>query len=142
MKWLGIPLLRGAMAACLVAIAATGFYYAGAPYPAPQIRRLHKTVSGGQRGRGNLRVQCASNSQDMEGTFGCLLPQDWQADCRSGELWIVHYNPDGTVADSLLFDNLGSFYDWAETHPDFCDLDVDKVAFGALRAERMKVDSD
>ena len=136
MKWLGIPLIRGVLAACLVAIVVTSFYYAGAQYLAPPIRHLRQTVSVG------LRAHRADKSQGSEGPVKYLLPQDWQADWRSGELWVTHYNPNGTVADSLLFDSVGSFYDWADAHPDFCDLDVDKVAFSTLRAAPKTGDSD
>ncbi len=136
MKWLGIPLLRGALAACLVGIAATGFYYAGTPYRATAIMRLRQTASVG------LRAHSADKSQSLEGSVKYLLPQGWQANWRSGEVWIKHYNPNGTVADSLPFDSVGSFYDWADAHPDFCDLDVDKVAFSTLKAVPKPGDSD
>ena len=58
----------------------------------------------------------------------CDLPDGWQADWRGKLLWITHCNSDGTVADTLPFDSLDGLYDWVETHPDFCDVNVEKFA--------------
>lgn len=60
-------------------------------------------------------------------TVACPLPDGWQADWRDELLWITHYNPDGTVADALPFDSLKGLYDWVEDHPDFCDVNVERL---------------
>jgi hypothetical protein len=136
MKWFGMPLLRAVLGVCLVAIAATGFYWAGEPYLAPRIGRMRRTVSV------RLRARRARKSHDLEGSVECLLPQNWQADWRTGRLCITRHNPNGTVADGLFFDSVTSFYDWVEAHPDFCDLNVDKVAFRAREAATASGNSD
>ncbi len=128
MRRLGILLLRGALAACLAAIAVTGFYYAGAQYCTRPIGRLRQAASV------RLRAHDAGKSRELEESVEHSLPGSWQADLKAGTLWVTHCNPDGTVADALPFESVASFYGWAEAHPDFCDLDVDVVAFGALRA--------
>ncbi|HEC03707.1 MAG TPA: hypothetical protein ENI81_09250 [Phycisphaerales bacterium] len=125
MKWFGMPLLRGVLGTFLIAVAATGFYWAPESYFARRIRCMRWAASA------RLRTRRTGESQDLEGSIKSLLPQNWQADWRAGTLCITRYNPNGTVADGLFFDSIGSFCDWAGTHPDFCDLDVDKVAFGA-----------
>ncbi len=136
MKWFGISPLRVTLATCLIAIAITGFYYAGAPYPASPIGRLDRAASV------TLRAHGANKSKELEESVERFLPGGWQADLKTGRLWITHYNSNGTVADALLFDSAGSFYDWAAAHPDFCDLDVDRVALAALRAAPTSDDSD
>ncbi len=50
-------------------------------------------------------------------------------------LWITHYNPNGTVADCLPFDDLKGYHAWVQTHPDFCDVDVKKLARHELHPE-------
>jgi hypothetical protein len=60
--------------------------------------------------------------------LACSLPEGWQADWSSGQIWITHYNPSGTVADALAFSSLEDLYVWLENHPDCCDVDVDKIA--------------
>lgn len=112
---------------CLAAVAVTGFYWAGEPYLAPQLSHMRHTASA------RLGAHHTQKSQDLEGSVESVLPQNWQADWRAGTLCITRYNPNGTVADGLFFDSIGSFCEWADTHPDFCDLDVDKVAFGARK---------
>ncbi|MBM4025138.1 MAG: hypothetical protein FJ280_06960 [Planctomycetes bacterium] len=56
------------------------------------------------------------------------LPEDWQAQYRGGLLWITHYNPNGSVADCLPFNDLEDYHHWVYAHPDFCDVNVEKVA--------------
>jgi len=124
MKWFGMPPLRAVLGVCLVAIAPTGFYWAGEPYLAPRLRHMRHTASA------RLRAHRDQKSQDLQGSVESVLPQNWQADWSAGTLCITRYNPNGTVADGLFFDSVGSFCDWAEAHPDFCDLDVERVAFG------------
>jgi hypothetical protein len=46
-------------------------------------------------------------------------------------LWITHRNPDGTVADCLSFQDLEDYDGWVETHPDFCDVNVEELALRA-----------
>ena len=56
------------------------------------------------------------------------LPEDWEAEWLGGMLWITHRNPDGTVADRLSFSGVKDYHAWVETHPDFCDVNVEKLA--------------
>jgi len=64
------------------------------------------------------------------------LPDDWEGAWRGGTLWITHRNPDGTVADCLPFDGFEEYYDWIETHPDFCDVNVEECAAHVLAPAR------
>jgi hypothetical protein len=105
---------------------------AGALYLALDTMLLPDTSPGGGQYRGNQRANCGSDSQDaaipVERALLPSLPEDWQAQWRSGMLWITHYNPNGTVADCLPFEDLKSYRDWVQTRPDFCDADVEKLA--------------
>jgi len=56
------------------------------------------------------------------------LPDDWEGAWRGGTLWITHRNPDGTVVDCLPFGSFKEYHAWVETHPDFCDVNVEECA--------------
>ncbi|MHC4519101.1 MAG: hypothetical protein ACYTAS_10960 [Planctomycetota bacterium] len=141
--------MKGVALSILAVIALIGLYYADAPYLDHHIRHLRQTKSAGWAGRGSRRANRIYNPQDLAASSGwelvCSLPEDWQAAWRDGKLWITHYNPDGTVVDSLPFDGLGDFYYWVETHPDSCDVDVEKLELEApevpVRATTTEQDS-
>jgi len=117
---------------CIAVAALTGLYTAGAPYLDSNIGRFSQIDFAGQGSRWNVRGDLANNPQGRGVSFGrklaCPLPDGWQADWSGGKLWIMHYNPNGTVADALPFDSLKDFYHWFDTHPDCCDVDVNKLA--------------
>jgi len=110
-----------ALLALVIAVALTGLYSAGAGYIEPQIGHLLRPNASGQ----DRGPQDRGASPGV--TLAYPLPQGWRADWSGGKLWITHYNPDGSVADSLPFDSLESLYVWYEAHPDCCDVDVDKL---------------
>jgi len=56
------------------------------------------------------------------------LPNNWQAQWQGGLLWITRYNPNGSVADCLPFNDLDDYHHWVYAHPDFCDVNAEKVA--------------
>jgi len=64
------------------------------------------------------------------------LPDDWEAAWRGRMLWITHRNPDGTVADCLAFGGFEDYHVWVETHPDFCDVNVEECAAHVRAAVR------
>ncbi|MHC4143615.1 MAG: hypothetical protein ACYSWW_17975 [Planctomycetota bacterium] len=121
MKRFNTPTVRTALLALVIAIALTGLYSAGAAYIKPQIGRLFQANYFRQD------VSPGDRRAPLGYTLARPLPQGWQADWSGGKLWITHYNPDGSVADALPFDSLESLYVWFETHPDCCDVDVDKL---------------
>ncbi len=132
MKCLDKSRVRMVFLTCIAAAALTGVYSAGAPYLDSKIGRLSQIYSAGQGDRGNQRSNSDNNAQDSDASsecvLACSLPDGWQANWSGEKLWIVHYNPNGTVADALPFDSLKDFYHWFDTHPDCCDVDVDKCA--------------
>jgi len=121
MKRFNTSIVKMALLAIAIAVVLTGLYSAGAAYIDPQIERFLQP--GSSRQYGSLPDRRESSGI----TLARPLPQGWQADWSGGKLWITHYNPDGSVADSLPFDNLESLYVWYEAHPDCCDVDVDKL---------------
>jgi hypothetical protein len=122
MKRFETSMFKTVLLASVIAVVLTGLYSYGAPYIEPQIGRFLRPNASGQydgpQGRG------ASLGLTLAGP----LPQGWQAEWNGGELWITHYNPDGSVADTLPFDSVESLSNWLEAHPDCCDVDVDKLA--------------
>jgi hypothetical protein len=105
---------------------------AGALYLAFDTAFPPETGPGRQGWRGNQRANYGRDAQDgaipVDRALLSSLPEDWQAQWRGGMLWITHYNPDGTVRDCLAFEGLEGYRDWVQTHPDFCDVDVRKLA--------------
>ncbi len=84
---------------------------------------------GNQRAQRGAEVQAAPVPVDRA-LLGSL-PEDWQAQWNGGLLWITHYNPNGTVADCLAFNDLDDYHNWVYAHPDFCDVDVQKRTRGS-----------
>jgi hypothetical protein len=122
MKRFETSMFRTVLLACVIAVVLTGLYAAGAEYIEPQIGRFLRPNASRQY----------DGPQDHRTSLGLALaqplPQGWQADWSGGKLWITHYNPDGSVADTLPFDSVESLSNWLEAHPDCCDVDVDKLA--------------
>ena len=131
MKWFNTLVVRISLFACVVIVILISLYSAGFPYLDSCIGRFYEIDSVGQDNRGNLYAECNKYSQDSgvpsRCKLVCTLPDGWQIDWRGGKLWITHYNPNRSVADSLPFDSLENFYQWFEIHPDCCDIDVDKL---------------
>jgi hypothetical protein len=84
-------------------------------------------VSPGANGRGEAQDVAIPVDRALLGS----LPPDWQAQWRGGLLWITRYNPNGSVADCLPFSDLEDYHHWAYAHPDFCDVNVEKLALRA-----------
>ncbi len=93
---------------------------------------LSETSPGGRGWRGYHRAQSGTVAEGVaipvDRALLGSLPGDWQAEWRGGMLWITHYNPNGTVADCLPFNDLESYHNWVYAHPDFCDVNVEKLA--------------
>jgi hypothetical protein len=131
MKRFNTILVKMGLLACVAVITLIGVYSAGSPYLDSCLGSIDETDFFRQGRQVNLNVQCTKNLQDW-GVYSrcklaCTLPDGWQVYWKGGKLWITHYNPNGSVADSLPFDNLQNFYQWFEAHPDCCDVDIDKV---------------
>jgi len=98
--------------------------------------RFFQNDAVGQTSRWSRYTNTAQNSQARaefsSDTLVCNLPDGWRIDSIGGKLWLTHYNPNGSVADSLPFDSVENFYRWFETHPDCCDVDVEKITVGTL----------
>ena len=123
-------LFNGALSIILITISLTGFYIASVPYLAPEYQHIRRFLSGMLNGRENQR------GSDIN--VDHLLPERWEAEWRNGTLCVTHNNADGALADFHVFNNIDSFYIWFDMHPDFCDLDVDKVARSILIADSEK----
>jgi len=132
MKQSNTPTIRKTLLVYVVAVTLIGLYCLGGPYPNPYTGRFFQTGLAGQNNRVSLKANRAKNSQfwgaSSSDTVVCNLPDGWQIDFRGGKLWLTHYNPNGSVADCLPFDSVENFYQWFETHPDCCDIDVEKLA--------------
>ena len=101
--------------ACIVVLALITLYYAGVPaLDARRIANMHPDYSSGPGRQVEARAA----------TVACDLPAGWQADWRGDLLQITHYNSNGTVADSLSFASHEELCNWAQTHPDFCDVSI------------------
>ena len=46
---------------------------------------------------------------------------------RVSSFGLHNYNSDGAVAGALPFDSFDGLYDWIGDHPDFCDVNVERV---------------
>jgi hypothetical protein len=129
MKRFDTPTIRMALLVYIVAVTLIGLYSTGGPYLNSYMGRFFQTGSFGQNSRGSLHADHTRNSQawgaDSSDIMVYNLPDGWQIN-RSGDIfWLTHYNPNGSVADCLPFDSLENFYQWFETHPDCCDVDID-----------------
>ena len=110
----------------------TCLYCVGALYLIPHLEPLFWSNRAGQvthigdlpQDQGRIIDSSASEEMALAGS----LPEGWQANWRAGTLWLTHVNRDGTIADSLAFPSLEYCYDWIETHSDFCDVNVMKLA--------------
>lgn len=128
MKRFDTPTIRMALLVYCVAVTLIGLYSTGAPYLNSYMGHFFQSGSVGQNSRRSLHANRTRNSQAWGASsrykLVCNLPDGWQIDLRGGKLWLTHYNPNGSVADSLPFDSLENFYQWFETHPDCCDVDI------------------
>lgn len=138
MKWFNTLSVRMALLACVVIVILISLYSPRVPYFDSCIGCFYEIDSVGQGSRGNLYAESTKYSQDWGVSsrckLVCTLPDGWQIDWRGGKLWITHYNPNGSVADSLPFDSLENFYQWFETHPDCCDVDVEKLTIDKIES--------
>jgi len=125
MKRFDKPTSRTILLGCIVAAALTGLYSVRAIHIASHGERFRRTDSSRQGG--NLQDGKASLGCELD----CPLPQGWRAGWDGGKLWLTHYNPDGSVVDSLAFDSPECLSDWVEAHPDCCDVDVDQLKLRA-----------
>jgi hypothetical protein len=132
MKQSNTPTIMKTLLVYVVAVTLMGLYSAGGPYLHSYAACFFQTGLAGQNNRVSLKANSAKNSQSWgaypSDTVVCNLPDGWQIDFRGGKLWLKHYNPNGSVADYLPFDNVKSFYQWFETHPDCCDVDIKTIA--------------
>ena len=152
MKWFRASGVGRIEQVCIATFALLSLYYAVTAALAPDIGPFLYSDSIGpflysdSIGQGSPRTRCANRAnipQDLSASLGCRLicslPEGWGADLTDGKLWITHYSPDGTVTDSLPFDGAGDFHGWAQNHPNFCDVGVEKlephVRAVAVRAE-------
>jgi hypothetical protein len=131
MKRFDTPTIRKALLVYVVAVTLTGLYSVAGPYLNSYIGRFFQNDAVGQTSRWYSRTNLAQNSQvraeSLSDTFVCNLPDGWQIDRKGGIFRLTHYNPNGSVADCLPFDSLENFYQWFETHPDCCDVYIDKL---------------
>ncbi len=132
MKWFDTFAVRGVLLACIASVTVAGLYLAWEPYLGSHLGRLLQSISGGHDSRSNFHADHVGGLQNQGASsrfkLARPLPAGWQAEWRGGKLWIRHYNPNGSVADSLPFDSPSNLYDWVETHPDCCDVNVAKLA--------------
>ena len=132
MKWFDTPTIRMALLVYIVAVTLIGLYSAAGPYLNSYIGRFFQTDAFGQTSRWYSRTNLAQNSQarakSSSDTLVCNLPDGWQINRNGDIFWLTHYNPNGSVADCLPFDSLENFHQWFETHPDCCDVDIEKLA--------------
>jgi hypothetical protein len=131
MKWFNAIIVRTGIIACVAVVILIGLYSARFPYLDSCFGSLYETDLIRKDRQVNPNIQCTKNSQDWgissEYELVCNLPDGWQTHWKGGKLWITHYNPNGSIADSLPFESLENFYQWFETHPDCCDVDVEKL---------------
>ena len=132
MKWSNTPTIRMTLLAYVFAVTLIGLYCLGSPYPNSYAGHFFQTDLTGQNNQVSLKTNHAKNLQSLgassSDTVVCNLPDGWQIDFRGGKLWLTHYNPNGSVADCLPFDSVENFYQWFETHPDCCDVDIETIA--------------
>ena len=132
MKWFDTFAVRGILPAGIASVVLAGLYLAWEPYLGSYLGRFLQSISGGHDSRSNFHADHAGGLQNQGASSRFKparpLPEGWQTAWRGGKLWIRHYNPNGSVADSLPFDSLRNLYDWIETHPDCCDVNVAKLA--------------
>ncbi len=122
MKWQDSYALRAARLGAASLCCAGALYLAFDTATKPE----RGGFQGNQHARRGAEVQAVPIPVDRA-LLGSL-PEDWEAQWRGGLLWITHYNPNGTVADCLPFDNLEGYHAWVQAHPDFCDVNVQKLA--------------
>ena len=119
MKWSYTSGIKCVGIACIVVLVLISLYYISVPaVDARRIANMHPDYSN-DAGR-QVEVRPA--------TVACDLPVGWQTDWRSDLLYLTHYNANGTVAESLSFGSHEDLCDWVEAHPDFCDVNVKKLA--------------
>ena len=116
---------------CIVGVVLGSLCLAWQPYFGSNIEYNFRTGLAGRNGQRSLLWNSAdyppNERVSCESELTCSLPKGWRADRCGGTLWITHYNPNGTIADALPFKDLEGFYQWFETHPDCCDIDVKKT---------------
>ena len=124
------PLRSYAMQA--VPLGAVSLCCAVALYLAFDTMLRSETGPGGWGYRASLRANGRGDAQDVaipvDRALLGSLPPNWQAQWQAGMLWITRYNPNGSVADCLPFNDLDDYHHWVYAHPDFCDVNVEKVA--------------
>ncbi len=111
------PVVRSIVHGCIATGVLVGLYYGSISYLNSDINRFRQVYSAGL----NKQVEVDP------ATLACNLPEGWQAYWWGRTLWITHYNSDGSAANSLSFCSLESLYGWVETHPDFCDVNIEKT---------------
>lgn len=123
--------VRIVLLTCIIGVVLGSLCLAWEPYFGSNIDYRFRTGLAGRNGQRNLLWDSVDYPQNgrvsCESELACSLPEGWQAGWNGGTLWITHHNPNGTVADALPFKDLEGFYQWFETHPDCCDVDVEKT---------------
>jgi hypothetical protein len=126
-----------AFIAFVVVVILIGIYSAGGPYINSYMGHIFQTKAVGQTSRWAAPTNLSKNSQSRaefsSDTLVCNLPDGWQIDSIGGKLWLTHYNLNGSIADSLPFDSIENFYQWFDTHPDCCDVDIEKLTVDELK---------
>ena len=134
MKWLGTFAVKIVLPACITGVAIAGFYVAWEPYVDSFVARVFRRSSDRWNTSGDLN---ADNQQNHPESFGeepaRPLPAGWKVSSKGSRFWVTHYNPNGSVADSLPFDSTRDLYSWLNTHPDCCDVNLAKVIAGAQK---------
>jgi hypothetical protein len=123
--------VRIVLLTCIVGVVLGSLCLVWQPYFDSNIQYNFRTSLAGRNGPKKILWNSADYQENgrmlCESELACSLPKGWQAGWCCGTLWIMHYYPNGTVADALPFKDLEGFCQWFETHPDCCDVDVEKT---------------